>query len=128
MAQWTNDELRKIGGAEEIQITPASGDGKRRTTVTIWVVAHGDSLSVRSVRGASGGWYQGMQRAQQGRIRGGGIEKEVTSAPADNKLADQIDAEYRTKYRRYAGRILNSILTPEARRTTLKLTPRSAES
>ena len=124
MAEWTKDELSKIGGAEEIQITPGSGDGKRRTAVTIWVVPHEDSLYVQSVRGASGGWYRGTQQEQEGRIRGGGVEKEVSLAAADRKLEAAIDEEYRKKYRRYAGRILNSILTPEARSTTLKLTPK----
>jgi hypothetical protein len=43
---------------------------------------------------------------------------------ADPLVNDQVDAAYRTKYRRYAGRILNSCLTPEARATTLRLEPR----
>jgi hypothetical protein len=126
MAQWTKDEIRKIGGAEEIQITPGGRGALRQRTVTIWVVSHGDSLYVRSVRGPNGGWYRGMQKAHEGRIRGGGEQKDVGITRADQKLDDEIDAEYRTKYHRYAGRILNSILTPEARSTTLKLTPRSA--
>jgi hypothetical protein len=39
-----------------------------------------------------------------------------------------MDAAYRAKYRRYAGSILNSVLTPEARSTTIKLVPRSTAS
>jgi hypothetical protein len=41
---------------------------------------------------------------------------------------DQIDAAYRTKYRRYAANIVNSILTPQARAATLRLTPHPASS
>jgi hypothetical protein len=39
-------------------------------------------------------------------------------------VQDQIDAAYRTKYRRYAAGIINSTLTPEARSATIKLVPR----
>jgi hypothetical protein len=39
---------------------------------------------------------------------------------------DEIDGAYRAKYRRYAGNILNSVLTPQARSATLKLVPRAA--
>src|SRR5438094_145504 len=38
-------------------------------------------------------------------------------------VEDEIDAAYRAKYRRYAGRILNSVLTPKARSTSTKLGP-----
>jgi hypothetical protein len=40
----------------------------------------------------------------------------------------EIDAAYRAKYRRYAGSILNSVLTEAARSATLKLVPRSAHN
>jgi hypothetical protein len=41
----------------------------------------------------------------------------------DSRVNEQIDAAYRTKYRRYAASIINSTLTPEARSATLKLVP-----
>jgi hypothetical protein len=47
---------------------------------------------------------------------------------ADPNLCDAIDAAYRTKYRRYEARIVDSIVSPEARSTTIKLAPRSASS
>jgi hypothetical protein len=40
----------------------------------------------------------------------------------------EIDAAYRTKYRRYAASIISAIVSPEARSTTLKLVPRSTRS
>ena len=39
-------------------------------------------------------------------------------------MNDEIDAAYRTKYHRYAERIVGSIVTPSARAATLKLVPR----
>ena len=40
----------------------------------------------------------------------------------------EVDAAYRAKYQRYAGSILNSVLTTPARSTTIKLLPRSTRS
>ena len=39
-------------------------------------------------------------------------------------LNDEIDAAYRTKYRRYVASIVDSIVSPQARAATLKLVPR----
>jgi Uncharacterized protein conserved in bacteria (DUF2255) len=36
---------------------------------------------------------------------------------------DQIDAAYREKYRRYPDSIINSVLTPAARSSTIELVP-----
>jgi hypothetical protein len=124
VTQWTRDELTKIGNAEEVRIAAVRRDGTLRKPVTIWVVPHGDSLYVRSVRGRAGAWFRGTQERQQGRISAGGLEKDVSFADADRQRDDEIDAAYRAKYRRYAGRVLNSVLTPEARSTTTQLMPR----
>ncbi len=40
-------------------------------------------------------------------------------------IDDQIDAAYRTKYRRYAASIISHIVSPEARSATIDLVPRS---
>jgi hypothetical protein len=125
MTDWTSDELSRIGAAEEIQIASRRRDGSFSRPVTIWVVAQGDDLYVRSVRGASGAWLRGTQATREGRIRVGGKQQDVSFEKAPNDLNDAIDAAYRSKYRRYAGRILNSVLSPEARSTTIQLMPRS---
>jgi hypothetical protein len=123
MTQWTKDELTKIGGAEELQVAPRRRDGTLRRPVTIWVVPHDENLYVRSVRGPAGSWFRGAHEGHGGRISAAGLEKDVTFED-DHNLNDEVDAAYRAKYRRYAGRILNSILAPEARSTTIKLVPR----
>jgi hypothetical protein len=56
----------------------------------------------------------------------GGVEKDVNFVDASHDVDGEVDDAYRAKYRRYAGRILNSVLTPQARSTTTKLVPRSA--
>jgi hypothetical protein len=124
MAAWTHEDLDKIGVAEELQISSLRRDGTLRKPVTIWAVRMGDDLYVRSVNGRSAAWFRGTQVRHAGRIKAGGIEKDATFQDADPFLNDAIDAVYRTKYRRYAVRIVDSIVSPEARSATLKLAPR----
>jgi hypothetical protein len=128
MTQWTSNQLGKVGRAEELQLASARRDGTLRKPVTVWVVRHGDDLYVRSVRGHSAHWFRGTQERHAGRIRAGGVQQDVTFVDVPDVIHDEVDAAYRAKYRRYAGSILNSVLTPEARSTTIKLVPRSAGS
>ena len=125
MNEWTSEELTRIGNAEELEIASVRSDGTRRKPVTIWVARDGDSLYVRSVKGPSSAWFRGTQDRHEGRIRGGGADQDITFVDADHDIGDKVDAAYRAKYRRYAGSILNSVLTPQARSTTTKLVPRS---
>jgi hypothetical protein len=127
MTQWTGDQLDKVGKAEELQIASVRRDGTLRKPVTIWVIRQGDDLYVRSVRGRSSHWFRGTQERHEGRIRAGGVQQDVTFVEGHD-IDKEVDAAYRAKYRRYAGNILNSVLTPEARSTTTKLVPRSADS
>ena len=128
MTAWKSDELDKIATAEELEIASVRGDGRLRNPVTIWVVRLGDDLYVRSVNGRTSAWFRGTQDRHEGHIRAGGVEKDIIFVDAAPDLNDQIDAAYRTKYRRYAASIINSIVSPEARSTTIKLVPRSTSS
>jgi hypothetical protein len=125
MTAWTSDELNKIGKAEELQIASLRRDDTIRKPVTIWVVRVGDDLYVRSVNGRTSAWFRGVQTRYEGQIRAGGVVKDVTfMEEPDPNINEQIDAAYRTKYRRYAASIVNTTLTPEARAATIKLVPR----
>ena len=129
MTTWTSDELNKIGKAEELEIASLRGDGSLRKPVTIWVVRLGDDLYVRSVNGRTSAWFRGVQTRHEGHIRAGGVDKDVTfMEEPDPNINEQIDAAYRTKYRRYAASIISHITSPEARSATIKLAPRSTIS
>jgi hypothetical protein len=126
MTTWTSDELNKIGRAEELEIASVRHDGTLRHPVTIWVVRLGDDLYVRSYRGRGGSWFRGTQVRHEGQIRAGGVEKDVTFVEeTDPGMNDQIDAAYRTKYRRYGARYIDPMVAPEARAATIKLVPLS---
>ncbi len=125
MTAWTSDELNKIGTAEELLIASLRADGTLRKQVIIWVIRLGDDLYVRSVNGRTSAWFRGVQTRHEGHVQAGGVEKDVTFVEEpDSAINDQIDAAYRTKYRRYAVNIINSINSPTARAATLKLVPR----
>jgi hypothetical protein len=128
MKQWTGDQLARVGKAEELQIASIRQDGTLSKPVTIWVARSGVDLYVRSVRGRNAHWFRGTQERHEGRIRAGGVQQDVTFIDTDDEIAGEVDAAYRSKYSRYAGSILNSVLTPEARSTTIKLVPRSRSS
>jgi hypothetical protein len=127
---WTNDELSKIGAAEELRIALERRDGTLRRPVTIWVVCLGDDLYVRSVYGHNSAWYRAAEASHQGRIGAGGIEQDVTfmDVDADDQVNSEIDAAYRAKYHHYAKSIVDSAVTPQARAATLQLVPRSTIS
>ena len=134
MTAWTSDELDKIGRTEELQIASLRRDGTLSNPVTLWVVRDGDDLYVRSVKGRDGAWFRATQVRRAGRIqaggndKAGGIDKDVAFVDADPEINDQIDAAYRSKYRRYAPSIVSHVVSPEARSTTIKLVPRATSA
>ena len=69
MGTWTSDELKRVGGAEELEIASVRGDGTLREPVTIWVVRHGDDLYVRSVYGRGSSWFRGVQMRHEATFR-----------------------------------------------------------
>jgi hypothetical protein len=122
MTAWTNDEQTRIGTAEEPQTAPRRRDGTLRNPRTIWVVRHGDDLYVRSVNGRTSSWFRSAQVRHEAHLQAGGVDKDVRLVETDD-LDDQIDAAYRTKYRRYAASIIDTIVSPQARAATLRLVP-----
>jgi hypothetical protein len=124
VAAWTSDELSRVGGADELQITSLRRDGTVSSTRTIWVVPYGEDLYVRSVNGPTAAWFRGTQVRHEGHISAGGVDRDVTFADADHGMDDEIDGAYQSKYSRYPRNITDSVLTPGARSTTLRLVPR----
>jgi hypothetical protein len=125
-ATWTSDELTAIEAAQELEIAPQRRDGTLRKPVPIWVVRVGDDLYVRAAYGPGTGWHRIARVSRAGRIRAGGVEKDVTLEDVDDAANDRVDAAYRTKYHRYAGAIVDSVTDAHARSSTLRLVPRGS--
>jgi hypothetical protein len=124
MNGWTREELTKIRGAEELEIASLRRDGTLGKRVTIWVVPHQEGLFVRSWKGRTAAWFRATQVRHEGRIWAGGIEKDVSFVDADHDVDDALDAAYRDKYRRYGASLVNPMVSPDARSTTIRLVPR----
>jgi hypothetical protein len=122
MAEWTSDELDKIGAAEELDLASLRRDGTLRRPVTMWVVRDGDDLYVRSVNGGGSSWFRGAQSRHAAHIRADGVEKDVDLVETKD-VNGEVDTAYRSKYGRRYPSIVPSILAPEARAATLKLVP-----
>jgi hypothetical protein len=124
MAVWTEEELGRIGPADELEIAPVRRDGTLRAARPIWVVRAGDDLYVRAAYGPRSGWHRVARTSGQARISAGGVEKDVAAEDADDAVLDQVDATYREKYGGRYARIVDSINDKEHRATTLRLLPR----
>jgi hypothetical protein len=125
MTTWTSDELSRIGGAEELQIASLRPDGTIRPYVTIWVVRAGDNLYVRSAYGTTNPWFRRAKASGAGRIRAGGLERDVTFADAAPDAFAGVDAAYHAKYDRYGPAIVGSVVGAHAAPTTIRLAPRT---
>lgn len=128
MQTWTDDELNKIGSAEELQFASMRGDGTLRKRVIIWVVRVDDGLYIRPVNGRDG-WFRGVAERHQGRIWAGGIEKDVRFVEVDvnDAVNEKIDSEYWSKYD-HLSQYVPPVVTPKSKAATLKLEPRKTDS
>ena len=126
---WTGDELRRVGAATELQIATRRDDGSLRPYVTIWTVRAGDHLYVRSAYGADNPWFRRATASGSGRIRAGGIERDVTFTPVselDAATQAAVDAAYHAKYDRYGPQIVGTVTGAHAAPVTLRLVPQDA--
>jgi hypothetical protein len=127
MPTWAHDELSRIGDADELQLASARGDGSLRPYVTMWVVRVGDEVYVRSAYGPDNPWYRRATASGHGRIRAGGVERDVTFGDAAADAHAAIDAAYHAKYDRYGPKIVGSVVGPDAEAVTVRLVPHAED-
>jgi hypothetical protein len=125
MTAWTDEELQRIGDAQELQLASARRDGSMRPYVTMWVVRAGEDLYVRSAYGPTNPWYRRARASGVGRVRAGGVERDVTFADAAPTAHADIDAAYHAKYDSYGPRIVNTVVGQQAEAVTVRLVPRA---
>ena len=124
MTGWTADEITRIGRAEELGIASRRPDGTLRPYVTIWFVRLGDDLYVRSAYGHSNPWFQRALASGEGRIRAGGVERDVAFEEPGPAVDADLHGAYHAKYDRYGARMVGTVVSTEAARATLRLVPR----
>ena len=123
MNAWSDQELTTIGRAEELRVSSRRPDGTLRPYVTIWVVRAGDDLYVRSAYGTENPWFVRATASRAGRIRAGGIERDVTFVGLTPDAHAAIDVAYHAKYDRYGPGIVGSVVGSHAARGTFRLVP-----
>lgn len=121
---WTDNQLTKIGDADELEVSSVRNDGSLRPYVTIWVVRLGDDLYIRSAYGSDNGWYRRARASRSGRVRAGGVTHDVTFEDADPALREPIDEAYHTKYDKYGQAIVGTVVGEKLAGVTFRLSPR----
>ncbi len=123
MSGWSEDDLDQISRATELQIASRRPDGSLRPFITIWSVRVGDAIYVRSAHGYDNPWFQRALRSGTGRIRAGGVERDVRFEAPDDAVATAVTAAYHAKYDRYGRAIVGSVVSSAAVRATLRVVP-----
>lgn len=124
MSGWTADELATMGKTDELGIASRRRDGSLRPFVTIWFVLLGDDLYVRSAHGPSNPWFRRALASGEGRIRAGGVERDVAFEEPDTSLEAELHGAYHAKYDRYGQSMVGTVISADAARSTLRLVPR----
>ena len=89
------------------------------------MVRAGRDIYVRSAFGKDNPWFVRALTNGAGRIRAGGLERDVTFERPEADVHAAIDAAYHAKYDRYGPAIVNTVVGAQAVPATLRLDPRS---
>jgi hypothetical protein len=127
VSAWSQDDLDRLGGAGEVEVSSVRRDGSLSRTRTVWIVRVGDQLYLRSVNGPDAAWYHLTRAFHQGRIQARGVARDVTwidvDAAGQPDVDPAVDAEYARKYQGSTAAIAR-ITSPPARATTMRVEPR----
>ena len=124
MADWTKDELERLGGAEELRVASLRPDGTQRPYIRVWVVRAGEDLYVRSAYGPANPWFRRAVASGRGRVMAGGLEPAVSFERPGDEVMAEVDAAYHAKYGRYGARIVATVVGADTWPLTLRLIPR----
>lgn len=120
---WTDADLEHIGGVDEVTVASRRPDGTLRPGVTIWAVRVGGNVYIRSARGHENPWFQRALRSGQGRLGVGATGRDVRFEVPDADVAEAVTTAYHAKYDHYGPRIVDSVVSPESVRSTLRVVP-----
>ena len=97
MATFDENTLKRLHDQQEVAIRTAKHP---KASVTIWVVAPGDDVYVRSVRAAKGRWYRDLAKGGDATLEVSGRQVPVKAIPAtDAGSIERASGEYLRKYR-----------------------------
>lgn len=120
MATFDKDTLKRLHDQQEVSIRTEKHPD---TPVTIWIVAPGDEVYVRSVRAAKGRWFKDLAKGGDATLEVLGRRMPVKAIPAtDSGSVERASEEYLRKYR--TSPYAQAMVKAETLSTTLRLEPR----
>jgi len=69
-------------------------------------------------------WAETALASGEGRVRGGGVERDVAFEVPASDVHPALDDAYHAKYDRYGKGMVRTVVSPDATRSTLRLAPR----
>jgi hypothetical protein len=112
-----------LARTDVVNIATELGAGGEVVT-PIWAVVVDGVPYVRSAYGPGSNWYRRARRQERATFVDGRHRYPVSVEAVDDEgTIDRVDEAYRTKYARF-GSSLRSILVPEMRAYTMRVTPR----
>jgi hypothetical protein len=125
MTAWTDQELTRVGAAEELRVSSYRPDGNPHSFVTTWTVRADDGIYICSAYGRDNGGFPGALASGTGRIRPGSVERDVRFEEPENDVHAAIDAAYHVKYDRYGPAIVGSVTGHHAIGETFRPIPQA---
>jgi hypothetical protein len=120
MATFNEATLRALRDAREVAIRTGKHPD---TAVVIWIVVEGDTVFVRSVRGAKGRWFRDLAGGGDALLECGALQVPVRAAPAtDAASVARASVAYLGKYS--DSPYAQPMVRAEVLATTLRLDPR----
>jgi hypothetical protein len=120
---WTEERLRAIADARELEIAVPGRDGALRRPLPIWVVRVEGGAYVRTWHRRTTGWFGAAVRTGRARIRVPGLEADVRVVDVGagpDPLRAAVDAAFRAKY---GDGGTGAMVTDDAAAATLRLDP-----
>lgn len=81
-------------------------------------------LYVRSTYWPDNPWYRRTSASGAGRVRAGGVERDVAFERPGPEVDAEVDVAYHAKYDRHGPVIVGTVVDRQAAATTLRLVPR----
>ena len=107
--------MSTIGNAEELELASTRPDGMLRPYIDD-VGRAGWRRPLRPLRlRPENPWYRRAKASGIGRIRAGGLERDVTFADAAAGVHAALDAAYHAKYDPYGPKIVGTVVAPRSR-------------
>lgn len=123
MTAWSEEHLRRLDDAHELEIATRRPNDSLRGWVTIWVVCQDAKVYVRTWHRRDTGWYGHALQTRSARVRVPGLEADVSIADVgrDEELRAAVDGAYRDKYG--PGDSVGGMVSEQSGGTTLQLLP-----